>query len=110
MLVDLDQEFDCAPLLGKDWLPTPAQYMQFRVVVPQIEAWLLADRERFAFSCVLARRGFSITRRTLPLSSAMIATLRLTISGSGSRRLTSVALTRPLTTSSTTSCSESVTK
>jgi hypothetical protein len=45
VLVDLDQDFDCAPALVNDWLPAPSPYMRFRVVVREIEAWLLADRE-----------------------------------------------------------------
>jgi hypothetical protein len=47
VLVDLDQDFDCAPALVADWLPAPSAYMRFRVVVREVEAWLLADRERF---------------------------------------------------------------
>ena len=47
VLVDLDQDFDCAAALVTDWLPAPSMYMRFRVVVREIEAWLLADRERF---------------------------------------------------------------
>lgn len=48
VLVDLDDEFDCAPQLVGDWLPSPSRYMCFRVVVREIESWLLADHERFA--------------------------------------------------------------
>lgn len=47
VLVDLDQDFDCAAALVADWLPAPGTSMRFRVVVREIEAWLLADRERF---------------------------------------------------------------
>jgi hypothetical protein len=47
VLVDMDQDFDCAAALVTDWLPAPSTYMRFRVVVREIEAWLLADRERF---------------------------------------------------------------
>jgi hypothetical protein len=47
VLVDLDQDFDCAAALVADWLPAPSMYMRFRVVVHEIEAWLLADRARF---------------------------------------------------------------
>ena len=47
VLVDLDQDFDCAAALVTDWLPAPSTYMRFRVVVHEIEAWLLADRDRF---------------------------------------------------------------
>lgn len=48
VMVDLDQDFDCPPALVSDWLPAPARYMRFRVVVRQVEAWLLADCQRFA--------------------------------------------------------------
>ncbi len=48
VLVDLDREADCAPLFRAAWLPKPASLMCFRVAVREIEAWLLADRERIA--------------------------------------------------------------
>lgn len=47
-LVDLDSDFDCAPLLRGDWLPAPAPRMLFRVAVREIEAWLMADAETIA--------------------------------------------------------------
>ncbi len=47
VLVDLDKE-KCAPNLMKKYLPHPAKKMCFRVAVHEMEAWLLADRERFA--------------------------------------------------------------
>jgi hypothetical protein len=46
VLVDLDDDFDCAPGLVASWLPEPATYMRFRVVVREVEAWLLADPRR----------------------------------------------------------------
>jgi hypothetical protein len=48
VLIDLDNDADCPPPLLKEWLPQPAPHMCFRVVVREIEAWLLADRERLA--------------------------------------------------------------
>lgn len=48
VLVDLDQDFECPAALVMNWLPAPSAYMRFRVVVRQIEAWLLADVDRFA--------------------------------------------------------------
>jgi len=48
ILVDLDNNFDCAPLLRQAWLPDPSPRLCFRVAVREIEAWLLADRERIA--------------------------------------------------------------
>ena len=61
VLADLDQDFDCAPGLVSAWLPNPGTYMRFRVVVRQIEAWLLADAERFA-------SFFRVRRAVIPAS------------------------------------------
>lgn len=46
VLVDLDQDTDCAPPFRAIWFPIPAPRMCFRVAVREIEAWLLADRYR----------------------------------------------------------------
>ena len=59
VLVDLDGDFDCAAALVTDWLPAPSTYMRFRVVVRKIEAWLLADRDRFT-------TFFSVPRSAVP--------------------------------------------
>lgn len=48
VIMDLDDSSDCAPNLRKALLPSPAKFMQFRVAVHEIEAWLLADKERFS--------------------------------------------------------------
>lgn len=48
VLVDLDQDAACAPPLRAAWLPSPAPFMCFRVAVREVEAWLLADRERLS--------------------------------------------------------------
>jgi len=48
VLVDLDADADCAPPFRSAWLPKPAPNMCFRVAVHEVEAWLLADRERIA--------------------------------------------------------------
>lgn len=48
VLVDLDDEFDCAPELRAAWLPSCAPNLCFRVAVRQVETWLLADRARIA--------------------------------------------------------------
>ena len=48
ILVDLDHDEDCAPPYRKTCLPNPSPYMRFRVAVREIEAWLLADRERLS--------------------------------------------------------------
>lgn len=47
-LVDLDGDADCAPPARAQWLPHPAPSMCLRIAVRAVEAWLLADRERFA--------------------------------------------------------------
>jgi hypothetical protein len=48
VIVDLNREADCAPPLKEIWLPNSGPFMCFRIAVREIEAWLLADRERFA--------------------------------------------------------------
>lgn len=48
VLVDLDDGADCAPPLRQCWLPSPASQMCFRIAVREVEAWVLADRERIA--------------------------------------------------------------
>ena len=48
VLVDLDHEADCPPVMKSSWLPDPASYMCFRIAVREIETWLLADSERLA--------------------------------------------------------------
>ena len=48
VLIDLDDDFECAPTLRAEWLPTPAEHMYLRVAVRTVESWLLADREGIA--------------------------------------------------------------
>ena len=48
VLVDLNGDAECAPPLVAHWLPHPAPQMSFRVVVREIETWVLADRDRVA--------------------------------------------------------------
>lgn len=48
VVVDLDSDADCAPPFRSRHLEQPSRFMCFRIAVRQIEAWLLADRERFA--------------------------------------------------------------
>jgi len=42
---DLDEDAPCAPELRRRILPDPSQMMCFRVVVREIESWLLGDIE-----------------------------------------------------------------
>lgn len=48
VLVDLDNEADCAPPVRFNWLNAPAPFMCFRIAVREVEAWLLADRDNLA--------------------------------------------------------------
>lgn len=59
VLVDLDQDFACPAALAADWLPSPAPQMRLRVVVREIEAWLLGDAERFS-------KFFAVPRSAIP--------------------------------------------
>jgi hypothetical protein len=48
VLVDLDEDADCAVTFREAWLPDIAPGMCFRVAVREVEAWLLADYESLA--------------------------------------------------------------
>jgi len=48
VLIDLDQDADCAPAARAIWLTAPAPKMHFRIAVRAVENWLLADRETLA--------------------------------------------------------------
>lgn len=48
VLVDLDDDFECAPPLVAEWVSSKASQLCFRVVKRAVEAWLLADAERVA--------------------------------------------------------------
>lgn len=56
VLVDLDQDADCAPPLVADWLPAPAPRLCFRVAVRAVEAWLMADTDAIADFLGVARK------------------------------------------------------
>lgn len=64
VLVDLDNE-ECAPPLRNAWLPQPARLLCFRVAVREVEAWLLADIERFADFLAIARARVPAQPETL---------------------------------------------
>jgi len=61
-LVDLDDDYDCAPPLRQEWLPNPARWMCFRVAVREVEAWLIADHEGIA-------KYLSLSRAIVPRTS-----------------------------------------
>jgi hypothetical protein len=48
VLVDLDQDADCAPAFLRDRIPAPSEAIACRVAVRSVESWLMADRERMA--------------------------------------------------------------
>jgi hypothetical protein len=48
VLIDLDQDGECAASARAKWLATPAPNMCFRIAVREVESWLLADRESLA--------------------------------------------------------------
>jgi hypothetical protein len=48
VVVDLDNDKECAPLFCKRWVPDPSPYLCFRVAVREVESWLMADSETLA--------------------------------------------------------------
>ena len=48
VLVDLDNDADCAPPIRDAWLPVPAPHLCFRIAVREVEAWLMADAQTLA--------------------------------------------------------------
>jgi hypothetical protein len=48
VIVDLDDDAECAPPFLTTHMAAPATGMCFRVAVREVESWILADRERLA--------------------------------------------------------------
>jgi hypothetical protein len=48
VIVDLDDDADCAPPFRAKWLTSINQRMCFRIAVREVETWLMADREHLA--------------------------------------------------------------
>lgn len=48
VLVDLDNDAECAPPFCTQWVPDPSPYLCFRVAVREVESWLMADEETLA--------------------------------------------------------------
>ena len=48
ILLDLDNDGACVPDVLPIWLPEPSRLMRLRVVVRELEAWLLADSQRIS--------------------------------------------------------------
>jgi hypothetical protein len=92
VLVDLDHDASCAPELRFDWVSQPASLLSFRVAVRAVEAWLIADQDRFA-------RFLGISRARLPsdvegLSDPKAAVVQLAAQ-SNSRRTREDIVPRP---------------
>jgi hypothetical protein len=71
----LDKSHHCAPELKSEWLPALAPKMCFRVVVRALEAWLLADAERFADFFHVARGRIPNDTESLPQPKLTVVTL-----------------------------------
>ena len=61
VLVDLDNDAECAPPFIASWLRTKNPNLQLRIAVRTIEAWLLADRGEIA-------RFLSVSEQRIPLN------------------------------------------
>jgi hypothetical protein len=73
VLVDLDQDEECAPPFRAARLTEPAPNMCFRIAVREVEAWLLADSERLAQFLAVPRNAIPANPEALPLpKDAMI--------------------------------------
>jgi hypothetical protein len=48
VLRDLDHDADCGPELHSRLLPVSAKLMCLRIVVRELEAWMMADRKSFS--------------------------------------------------------------
>ena len=48
VLVDLDNDADCAPSIREEWVPAPAPNLCFRIAVREVEARPMADAQTLA--------------------------------------------------------------
>lgn len=72
VLVDLDSDADCAPNLRQAWLRNPAAMLCFRVAVPQVEAWLMADADTLA-------RYLSVPRGRIPCNTEALPNAKIEV-------------------------------
>jgi hypothetical protein len=75
VLVDLNSDAECAPRLCDDWLPTPAPRLCFRVAIPQVEAWLMADADTLAAFLGISKRMISANPEALRDAKAEMVNL-----------------------------------
>ncbi len=66
VLIDLDNDTACIPLIRSKWVPEPAPYLCFRIAVREVEAWLMADAQRFAHYLSVAPKRISAEPEMLP--------------------------------------------
>jgi len=72
VLVDLDNEAECAPPLCAQWVPVFAPYLCFRVAVRKVEAWLLADADSLA-------SFLSVGRNSIPTNPEQLYDPKMTM-------------------------------
>jgi hypothetical protein len=66
-MIDLmDTRLPCAPEVVRQWLPHPNRGMLLRIVVREIESWLLADREGIAAFLAVPLTRVPINPEQLP--------------------------------------------
>lgn len=66
VVIDLDQDHDCAPPLIQEHLPERSKYTCFRVAVREVEAWLLGDPDALAEYLHVARSKVPARPQELP--------------------------------------------
>jgi len=66
VLIDLDQDAECAPPLRRTWLPDSSPRLCLRIAVRAVEAWILADRERLALFLAVTRASVPQEPEKLP--------------------------------------------
>jgi len=62
VLIDLDEDFSCAPEALRKWVKVRADYLILRIPVHAIDSWILADREGFS-------KFFSVPIKYIPVST-----------------------------------------
>ena len=72
---DLDIGSECPPGLRQRFLPAPAPKICFRIVVREIEAWLLADRERAGAFLGISRTLIPIEPEAAPDPKELMVSL-----------------------------------
>ena len=66
VLIDLDNDADCAPPVREEWVPDPAPHLCFRIAVREVEVRLMADATTLA-------RFLSVTANKIPAEPEKLA-------------------------------------